>query len=58
MKSKIQEKHTLSVEGVLNNKDMTIEVEEIGTKKLSELMTKFDGNNVKFSMNIVNEITE
>ena len=60
-KSKIQEKHTLSVEGFLNiseDKTMKLEVEDIGAKNLDELFTRFNGENIKISITLNNEITE
>lgn len=58
MKSKIQEKHNLSVEGVLCASALTLDVEEIGTKELQELLKGFDGKNVKISVTYGEEITE
>ena len=51
-KSKIQEKHNLSVEGVLNIKDdkIVIEVEDLGDRNLATMMKSFDGDLVKISV--------
>lgn len=57
-KSKINEKYSLNVEGVLDVKEMTIDVEEIGTKQLSDLIKTFDGKNVKISVSYGEEIVE
>lgn len=57
-KSKISEKYSLNVEGVLDVEELTIDVEEIGTKLLKELIKTFDGKNVKISVSYGEEITE
>lgn len=57
-KSKIQESHTLKVEGVLNVEDMAIEVEDIGVKTLADLFARFNGCNIKISIGLNNEILE
>ena len=40
MARKYIEKHNISIEGILNLEDMTIEVEDIGVKKLNEVFEK------------------
>ena len=60
-KSKISEVHKLNVEGTLiidSDGRMTIDVEEIGVKDLDELLTRFNGENIKFSVSLSNDITE
>jgi head-tail adaptor len=60
-KSKINEAHVLNVEGILDitqGQEMSIEVEEIGKKTLNELLTKFNGENVKITVRFGNDITE
>jgi hypothetical protein len=59
-KSKIQEKFSLSVEGVLDNEadEITLDVEEIGTKNLRELLKDFNSKNVKISVTYGEEIIE
>lgn len=61
-KSKIQEKHTLSVQGFLNidqvSGRMAIEVEEIGIKQLDELLEGFNGSDIKLSISLATDITE
>ena len=57
-KSKISEKYSLNVEGILDVKEMTIDVEEIGTKNLKDSMNTFDGKCVKISVTYGEEITE
>jgi hypothetical protein len=57
-KSKISENFSLSVEGILDINEMTVDVEEIGTKQLKDLMNSFDGKNVKISVTYGEEITE
>jgi ABC-type hemin transport system substrate-binding protein len=56
-KSKISEKHTLSVEGVLDlENDITIEVEEHGVLELKDLLKNFDGENIKLIANKTDNI--
>jgi hypothetical protein len=60
-KSKIQETHKLSIEGILDirsDNTIRISVEDIGDKELSDLLLKFNGENVKFGVALNNEITE
>lgn len=60
-KSKIQETHKLSVEGILdirNDNTIRISVEDIGDKELSDLLLKFNGENIKLTTALNNEITE
>lgn len=60
-KSKIQEKHSKSIEGELRIREdetIFINVEEIGLKKLSDLLKNFNGETIKLSINMVEEITE
>ena len=60
-KAKIKEKHTLSVEGDLiihEDGQITISVEDIGTKNMAELLLRFNGETVKFNMCLSNDITE
>ncbi len=51
-KSKIVEKHNLSVEGVLNIKDdkIVIEVEDLGSRNLAAMLESFDGQLVKIAV--------
>ena len=55
-KSKYTEKHSVSIEGILNLEDMTIEVEDIGVKELYEVLKKLDGCNIKLSVALSNEL--
>jgi hypothetical protein len=57
-KSKISEKFSLSVEGILDTEEMTVDVEEIGTKSLKELLKDFNDKSVKISVTYGEEITE
>jgi hypothetical protein len=57
-KSKISEKFSLSVEGILDIEKMTVDVEEIGTKSLNELLKDFNDKTVKISVTYGEEITE
>jgi hypothetical protein len=57
-KSKISEKFSLSVEGILDIEEMTVDVEEIGTKSLKELLKDFNDKTVKISVTYGEEITE
>lgn len=55
-KSKYTEKHTVSVEGIFNADDMSIEIEDIGTKELAEILNKFNGCNIKLSVSLGNDL--
>jgi hypothetical protein len=57
-KSKISEKFSLSVEGILDTEEMTVDVEEIGTKSLKELLKDFNDKTVKIAVTYGEEITE
>jgi hypothetical protein len=57
-KSKISEKFSLSVEGILDTEEMTVDVEEIGTKSLKELLKDFNNKTVKIAVTYGEEITE
>jgi len=59
-KSKITEKRSLSIEGVLNidNDIVLVEVEEIGIRQLSKLFTEFDGQLVKINISLSSDIEE
>jgi hypothetical protein len=57
-KSKIQEKFSKSIEGILDIENMTVDVEEIGTKELKELLKDFNEKNVKIAITYGEEITE
>jgi len=52
MKSKLSESHNLKIEGVLDITDniITVIIEEIGERDLSDLLSKFNGSNVKISV--------
>lgn len=56
MARKYIEKHNISIEGILNLEDMTIEVEDIGVKKLNEVFEKVDGCNIKLSITLSNDL--
>lgn len=51
-KSKIVEKHNLSVEGVLDIQDdkIVIEVEDVGSRNLATMMKSFNGELVKIAI--------
>jgi hypothetical protein len=57
-KSKIQEKFSKTIEGILDIEDMTMDVEEIGTKELKELLKDFNSKNVKIAITYGEEITD
>jgi hypothetical protein len=57
-KSKISERFQLNIEGVLDIEDMTVDVEEIGTKELKDLLKDFNGKNIKIAITYGEEITE
>ena len=56
MAKKYVEKHNISIEGILNLEDMTIEVEDIGVKELSKVLEKVDGCSVKISITLSNDL--
>jgi len=62
MSAKIKESHNLSIEGVLdidaNTGVMEIEVEEVGKKTIHELATRFNGELIKITFALKNEIHE
>lgn len=51
-KSKIVEKHNLSVEGVLNIQDdkIVLEIEDLGNRNLATMLKSFDGQLVKIAV--------
>jgi len=55
-KSKYTEKHTVSVEGILNLEDMTIEIEDIGVKKIKDVFECLDGCLMKLNGTSSNEL--
>lgn len=57
-KSKITESHSISAEGVLNVSDgiIALEVEDIGIKRLADLVNDLDGKLVKVGFKLVEEI--
>jgi hypothetical protein len=57
-KAKINEKHSLSVEGVLDVEKMEVSVEDVGVKPIKELFKKFNNENVKITITYGEEITE
>jgi hypothetical protein len=60
-KSKISETHKLAIEGILDIREdgiIGVSVEDVGDKELSDLLVKFNGENVKISVTLGNEITE
>jgi hypothetical protein len=59
-KSGLVEKHSLSIEGVLNcdEANVIVDIEEIGEKSLYELLQSFNGQNVKINVGFSNNIEE
>jgi hypothetical protein len=58
-KSKIKETHSLKVEGILDinaDKTISIDVEEVGLKDLSDLLIKFNGEDIKLTISLCNDI--
>ena len=55
-KSKYTEKHTVSVEGILNLEDMTIEIEDIGVKKIKDVFECLNGCLAKLNGTSSNEL--
>lgn len=58
--SKIKMKKSLAIEGIVRVEDgrILIEVEEFGDKDLAELLLMFDGDLVKASFNVVEDVME
>ena len=56
MAKKYTETHSISVEGVLDTEAMTIDIEDIGTKELSEVLAKLNGCNIKIRVTLVNDL--
>lgn len=58
-KSPITEKHTKSITGTLNTEDtITVEMEELGTQNLSDLLSKFNGQYVTINISLKSEPEE
>jgi hypothetical protein len=57
-KAPITESHSKVLSGILNVDGMTMEFDEIGVKPLKELLEKFDGENVKITISLKNEVSE
>ena len=61
-KSKITEKHSKSIEGIIDIDDtnfvISLDIEDIGIKNLADLLIKFNGENVKISVARKDDITE
>jgi len=55
-RSKLNEKHTLSAEGILNLENLSLEIEDIGEKDLKDLLARFNGCNVKINITLNNEL--
>jgi len=55
-KSKYKESHSVSIEGIFDKDNMTIEVEDIGTKELQEVLAKLDGCSIKLSVTLSSDL--
>lgn len=58
-KSRLAEKYSLSMEGVLNineNGSIVVEIPEVGNKKLDDLLTKVNGELVKINVSKIDEL--
>ena len=55
-KSKYQESCTVNIEGFVNVDDMTIEVEDVGVKEISDILKRFNGANVKMSIKLSSDL--
>ena len=58
-KSKLQEKHTITVKGLLGFDEaglITVDVEDVGTKVLAELVKGMNGREVSINFSYDNEI--
>ena len=57
-KADIKEKHSKSIDGILDTDEMTIDCENLGKLKLSDLLIKFNGEKIKLNVNLTNEVTD
>ncbi len=57
-KSPITEVHSKTLSGILDLDTMTMDFEEIGKKSLKDLLDSFDGENVKITVNLKNEVID
>ena len=55
-KSKYTEKHSVSIEGILDLENMTVEVEDIGVKKIKDVFECLDGCLMKLNGTFSNEL--
>jgi hypothetical protein len=58
-KSKLTESHSLKAEGFLDIKEdntISIEIEDVGKKELSDLLIKFNGESVSFSITLKEDL--
>ena len=57
-KGSIIEIHSLSIKGVLNVNNMSVETEDLGVKSLSDLIENFDGENISIKITKNSELSE
>lgn len=55
-KSKYLEQYNISVEGTYNQEGESMEIEEIGEKKVKDILKVFDGQSIKISIKTINEL--
>ena len=55
-KACVVEKHSISIDGVLDTEAMTMDCEDIGVRGLEELLKKFNGEHVKLSISLTSEV--
>jgi hypothetical protein len=59
-KSRLTESHSLQAEGFLDIKEdgtISIEIEDVGKKELSDLLIKFNGESIKFRITLKEDLT-
>jgi hypothetical protein len=55
-KACVVEKHSLSIDGILDTTKMTVDCEDLGERALRDLLVRFNGEHVKLSINLTSEI--
>lgn len=55
-KSSLKQKQSLTMSGIFDATELTIEGEEIGVRSIMELLKQFDGKDVSISIGMTEEI--
>ena len=56
-KACVVEKHSISIDGVLDTEAMTMDCEDLGVREIEELLKKFNGEHVKLTLNLTSEVS-